>query len=132
MTTRSPTSAPTTRPDLRASVRDHTALGFGSVVVRAGGGENDIAHFTDLPGPVEGTDDVFYLKSHKTVLVNPNVKVTVRAFDEIHATASESGFDVARIYDTVGDDHLEVEGGHGQALPAHRRRPRPALRGRGV
>ncbi len=50
------------------------------------------------------------MRGHKTVLSSDDVKVTVRAFDEIHATANESGRNVARIYDTVGDDHLEVVG----------------------
>jgi hypothetical protein len=49
-------------------------------------------------------------KSHKTVLVSPEAKITARAFDEAHATAGEDGFDVARLYDTTGDDHLEVSG----------------------
>ncbi|MDI9444635.1 MAG: hypothetical protein QM844_10760, partial [Planctomycetota bacterium] len=52
----------------------------------------------------------FYFKSHKTELVKAGVTVTARAFDEVHATASEGGFDVARIYDTTGDDHFECEG----------------------
>ena len=46
----------------------------------------------------------------RTKLVGQHVEVTVRAFDEVHATASESGFDIARIYDTSGDEHLEVSG----------------------
>ena len=90
--------------------RDHLAVGFGSVIVRAGGGEGDVAYFTDLPGPDSEVDDVFYFKSHKTELVKAGVTVTARAFDEVHATASESGFDVARIYDTTKDEHFECEG----------------------
>jgi hypothetical protein len=82
-------------------------MGFGSVVVRAGGGEGDVAWLTDLPG----VDDVVYFKSHKTQLVSPGVKVTARAFDEVHATADDdTGLNVARIYDTLGDEHLDVEG----------------------
>jgi glutamine cyclotransferase len=91
--------------------RDHLAVGFGSVIVRAGGGEGDVAYFTDLPGTDSEVDDIFYFKSHKTELVKAGVTVTARAFDEVHATASESGFDVARIYDTTKDDHFECEGG---------------------
>ncbi len=90
--------------------RDHTATGFGSIVVRAGSGENDVAYLTDFPGPDSGIDDVVYFRAHKTQLVGEEVEVIVRAFDVVHATASESGFDVARIYDTSGDDHLEVDG----------------------
>ncbi|MHB8899143.1 MAG: hypothetical protein ACYC6Y_10395, partial [Thermoguttaceae bacterium] len=86
--------------------RYHAALGFDSVTVRAGNGENDVAWLTDLPG----IDDVLYFKSHKTQLVSTSVNVSVRAFDEVHATADQSGFDVARISDTTGDDHLEVAG----------------------
>lgn len=85
--------------------RDHSATGFGVVVARAGGGDEDVVHFVDT-----AADDVVYFKSHKTVLVSPQAKVTVRAFDEVHATASEGGYDVARFYDTGGDDHLEVIG----------------------
>ena len=90
--------------------RDHTATGFSSIVVRAGSGENDVAYLSDIPGPESGIDDVFYFRAHKTLLVGAEVEVTVRAFDIVHATASESGFDVARIYDTSGDDHLEIDG----------------------
>ena len=91
---------------LEGEGRNHAAVEFDSLVVRAGNGEADVAHFTDIPE----ADDVLYLKSHKTQLVSDGVKVTARAFDQVYATASESGFDVARIYDTTGDDLLEVEG----------------------
>ena len=90
--------------------RNHSAVGFASVTARAGGDGNDVAHFTDIPGTTTDADDVFYFRSHKTQLVGAEVKITVRAFDQVYANASESGFDVARIYDTTGDDHLEVEG----------------------
>jgi hypothetical protein len=90
--------------------RDHLAQGFISITVYGGGGQGDVAHFTDVPGPQGRTDDVLYFRSHKTQLVGQDVKVTARAFDEVHATASESGFDVARVYDTTGDDHLEIDG----------------------
>ena len=90
---------------IEASGRDHAAVGFGTVVARAGSGDGDVAYFTD-----SDADDVLYFKSHKTVLVNPNVKITARAFDEAHATADQDGFDVARIYDTAGDEYLEVIG----------------------
>lgn len=86
--------------------RDHTATGFDSVVARAGSGQNDVAYFTDIPE----TRDVIYLKSHKAQLVNDDLKITARTFDHVYATASESGFDVARIYDTGGDDHLQITG----------------------
>ncbi len=86
--------------------RDHTAIGFGSITVRAGGGENDVARFTDLPD----VDDTFYFRSHKAQLISSDVRVTVRSFDRVHAAAGESGLDVARIYDTPGDEHLEVAG----------------------
>jgi hypothetical protein len=90
---------------IEAANRDHSARGFGAVVARAEGGTGDMSYFTDT-----AEDDVFYFKSHKTVLVSPQAKITVRAFDEVHATANEGGFDVARIYDTEGDEHLEVSG----------------------
>ena len=86
--------------------RDHTATGFNSVVAYSGGGQNDVAYFTDTPE----TNDILYLRSHKAQLVGDGVKVTARTFDCVHATASESGFDVARMYDTTGADHLEVAG----------------------
>ena len=95
---------------MESTDRDHLAVGFAYVTARAGKGENDVAHFTDIPGPADVVEDVFYFKSHKTQLVGANVKITARTFDEVHATASETGFDVARIYDTSGDDLLEVEG----------------------
>ncbi len=90
---------------IMAAGRDHSAIGFENVVARAGGGNQDLAYFTDT-----GTDDVLYFKSHKTVLVNSDVKITARAFDEAYATASEDGFDVARIYDTAADEFLQVSG----------------------
>ena len=91
---------------LEATDRDHTAIGFGAVVARAGSDGHDSAHFTDTP-----QDDVFYFKSHKTVLVSDQAKVTARAFDEVHATSSDDQKDVARIYDTPGDERLLIEGG---------------------
>ena len=90
--------------------RDHTAVGFTTIIARAGKGSADVANFTDVPGEGPRVDDVFYFKSHKTELVGQDVTVTARAFDEVHAEASESGFDVARIYDTTGDDHFEFAG----------------------
>ena len=90
--------------------REHTATGFELVVARAGRGGNDVAHFTDIPGATDRVDDVFYFKGHKTQLVGADVKITVRAFDQVYANASESGYDVARIYDAAGDERLEVEG----------------------
>ena len=95
---------------VEAPGRDHSAVGFSSVVARAGGGTGDVAHFTDIPGVDGEVDDIFYFKSHKTQLVGKEVEITVRAFDEVHATAGETGLDVARIYDTAGDEHLDVAG----------------------
>ncbi len=89
---------------LQGNDRDHQAVDFPSVVVRAEGGEHDVASFTDVPN----MNNIFYFKGHKTVLVTDTLKVTARAFDEVHATADSSGFDVARLYDTAGDEHLEV------------------------
>ena len=93
------------KAQVESTGRNHSAVGFGTVIARAGGGTANVAHFTDTP-----VDDVFYFKSHKTQLVSAAANVTVRAFDEVHATASESGFDVARIYDTSLDDHFEFDG----------------------
>ena len=90
---------------VEATDRDHAAVGFNTVVVRAGGDGHSVAHFTDTPGR-----DIFYFRSHKTVLVSPQAKVTVRVFDEVHATSGESQEDVARIYDTVSDERLLIEG----------------------
>ena len=95
---------------IESAGRDHRAVGFGSVIARAGGGNANLAYFTDTPGEGPRTDDVFYFKGHKTKLVSDTVEVTARAFDEVHATASEGGFDVARIYDTPSDDHFEFDG----------------------
>ena len=85
--------------------RDHAAIGFGEIIARGGGGSGDEAHFTDTRA-----EDVFYFRNHKTVLTSSEVKITARAFDEAYATASEGEFDVARIYDTTSDEHLEVAG----------------------
>jgi hypothetical protein len=90
--------------------RDHQAMGFASLIVRAAKGDGNVAHFTDIPTTDTGVDDVFYFRGHKTQLVGQEVKVTARSFDEVHATASESGFDVARVYDTALDEHLEIAG----------------------
>jgi hypothetical protein len=90
--------------------RDHRAENFAEVLARAGEGDADVAHFNDLPGGEEGGDDVFYYRRHKTVLVNPTVKVTARRFDEVHASASQTGFDVAEVYDTPQDEHFEFDG----------------------
>ena len=95
---------------VEATGRDHTATGFSRVTARAGNGSNDVAYFTDVPAEDARTDDVFYFKSHKTHLRGRNVDIIARAFDEVHATASESGEDVARIYDTAANEHLEVDG----------------------
>ena len=103
---------------VQSAGRDHVAQGFTSILARAEGSARDVAYFTDVPGPNDRTDEVFYFKNHKTQLVGKEVKVTVRAFDEVHATASESGFDVARVYDTAGDEHLEIDG---DTVRLHRR-----------
>ena len=91
---------------LEGKRRDHTSTGFRSVIAYSGGGENDVAYFTDTPK----TQDIFYLRSHKAQLVGEDVKITARTFDHVYATASEGGFDIVRIYDTAGDEHLEVAG----------------------
>ncbi len=91
---------------VQAEGRDHTASGFASLVARGASGGGDVANLTDVPG----IDNVFYFRSHKTVLSSDNVKVTVRLYDEVHATAGGEGYNVARIYDTSGDDLLEVAG----------------------
>ena len=91
---------------LQGTDRDHTASGFTSVVVRSESGDGDVASLTDDPD--EG--NVVYFRSHKTVLATESVKVTVRLFDEVHATASGDGFNVARFYDTSGDDLFVVAG----------------------
>ena len=90
---------------IQGADRNHAAIGFGSVVARAGGGDNDQANFFDT-----ADDDVLYFKSHKTVLVSPDARITVRAFDAAHAVAEAGGLDVARMYDTSADEHLEVSG----------------------
>jgi hypothetical protein len=86
--------------------REYIASGFRRVEVRAGVG-HDVAYLTDTSG--DGID-VFYLKSHKSQLVAQDVNITVRSFDTVYADANQSGVDVARIYDTQGNDHLEVAG----------------------
>ena len=91
---------------LEGKRRDHTATGFRSVIAYSGGGVNDIAYFTDTPK----TQDILYLRSHKAQLAGEDVKITARTFDHVYATASEGGFDIVRIYDTAGDEHLEVAG----------------------
>ena len=65
-----------------------------------------MAYFTDIPE----TRDVLYLRAHKAQLGNDDLKITARTFDHVYATASESGYDVIRVYDTSGDDHLEIAG----------------------
>ncbi len=91
---------------VQATDRDDTAIGFSSIIARGGSDGGDLASLTDVP---DG-DNVFYFRSHKTVLSSESIKVTVRLYDEVHATASGEGFNVARIYDTSGDDYLEVAG----------------------
>lgn len=89
--------------------RDHRATDFDYVVARGGRGDNDVARFTDTPVTDDGGDDVFYFRSHKTQLASSQATVVARSFDEAHATASESGWDVARIYGTPAPEHLEVD-----------------------
>ena len=95
---------------MEGMAREHVALRFGNVVARAGKAGDDVAHFTDIPGSTDDANDVIYFKSHKTQLRGSDVKITARAFDQVYANASEDGFDVARIYDTAADEHLEVDG----------------------
>jgi hypothetical protein len=98
-------TAQTQRPGRR-----HSATGFDRVIAQAGGGDADLAYFTDMPGEGERMDDVFYFKPHKTQLVGQTVNVTARAFDQVHAEDINGGFGVARIYDTAGDEHFEFIG----------------------
>ncbi len=85
---------------------EHVATGFRHVVVYGGEG-HDTAYLTGSAGE---QNDVFYLKSHKSGLVAERIDVTVRGFDTVHAEADQQGLDIARIYDTSGNDHLEVAG----------------------
>ncbi len=55
------------------------------------------------------------IESHKTQMVDLDTRgdvynLTVRAFDEVLADASEGGYDKAKLHDTVGDDLFEASG----------------------
>jgi len=92
---------------IQSALRDVTGKGFDKILAYGEGGNNDVARFTDMPGTEK---DVFYMRNHKTELVAANVSVTARAFDEVHATASQDGDNVARLYDTAQDEHFEFVG----------------------
>ncbi|MHB8900981.1 MAG: FG-GAP repeat domain-containing protein [Thermoguttaceae bacterium] len=97
--------------DLTSRIRgrgrdEHVATGFRRVAVYGGEGYDE-AYLTDSVG---SQNDVFYLKSHKSQLVAEGIDLTVRSYDTVHVEADQQGFDVARIYDTSEDDHLEVAG----------------------
>jgi sugar lactone lactonase YvrE len=99
----------TNTSQMQSKDRDHRATAFGYVVARGGRGDNDVARFTDTPVTDNGGDDVFYFRNHKTQLVSSQATVVARSFDEAHATASEGGWDVARLYGTPNPEHLEVD-----------------------
>lgn len=90
--------------------RDHSTVGFGLVNAQAGGGESSVAYFKDMPGAGSAVDGVSCSNCHKTELVSSGAKVSPWTFNEVHAMASESGFDVARVRGTLKDEHFECDG----------------------
>lgn len=91
---------------IQAAGRDVTAEGF-DLVLAYGNGANSVAHFSDIPSSGR---EVFYFRSHKTQLVAKTVSVIARAFDEVHANATDNGFCVARVYDMPQNEHFEFTG----------------------
>ena len=98
---------------------DITARAFDSVLARANSGGFDTAAFIGGPG-----DDLLLAKwvsgstgqtSPKTIMMdrdtNGNVyEITARKFDRITAQGDSEGWDVAKFWDTVGDDRFVADG----------------------
>lgn len=88
---------------------DVTIHGFTQLIAYGNGGF-DKATLTDSP-----LDDEVRFRGHKTEIYDEKTKgkdyqLTVRAFDEVYAHATEGGYDKAKLHDTAGDEQFEASG----------------------
>ncbi len=88
---------------------DVTVTGYNSLAASASAG-NDMAELED-----SSDDDTILARPHKTELwggddADPTYSITSRKFDQYRFEANHSGFDRAKLHDTVLDDHAEVSG----------------------
>jgi hypothetical protein len=88
---------------------DVTVTGYNTLTVNASTG-SDMAQLED-----SSDDDTILARPHKVKLwggddANPNYTITARKFDLYRIEAKHSGFDRAKLHDTVLDDHADVSG----------------------
>ena len=88
---------------------DITIHGFSQLIAYGNGGY-DKATLIDSP-----LNDEFRFRGHKTIIHDDKTKgevyeLTVRAFDEVYAHATEGGYDKAKLHDTSLDDQFEAFG----------------------
>lgn len=93
---------------------DVTIHGFTQRIAYSRAGGNDTATLIDTT-----LNDEVRFQPHKTQMYDLETRgdvynLTVRAFDEMHAKATEGGYDKAKLHDTVGDDLFEASGNVGR------------------
>ncbi len=90
-------------PDYRV-----TAHGFTQVIASAKSGGNNAAQLLDTAG-----NDEVRFRVHKTQIYDSDTegqlyRLTVRAFDSVHASSSMGGYDKAKLHDGSQDDVFEA------------------------
>jgi pre-peptidase len=96
---------------------DITLHGFTQLIAYSRAGGNDIATLTD-----SAQNDEVRFRPHKTQMYDLGTKgdaymLTVRAFDEVHAHATEGGDDDrAKLHDSAGDEVFEASGSTARML----------------
>ncbi|MHB8900761.1 MAG: DUF4114 domain-containing protein, partial [Thermoguttaceae bacterium] len=93
---------------LRSNRMEVTVRQFSRVIAAAGSGGLDIAQF----GASDAKDE-FQAKPHKADLFDQTTngklyRITAQRFDQYYSQATPGGGDKAKLWDTTGDDRLEV------------------------
>lgn len=99
---------------MKSPEMDVTIYGFTQLIAYGTAGGHDTATLTDTL-----MDDEVRFRGHKTEMYDERTKgddyiLTVRAFDEVYAHATEGGYDKAKLHDTSGDDLFEAAGNMGR------------------
>ena len=87
-----------------------TVYGFTQFAAYSLEGGYDTATIVDSP-----LDDEVRFRGHKVQMYDPTTNgdvynLAVRAFDEVHAHATQGGYDRAKLHDTAGDELFDVTG----------------------
>jgi pre-peptidase len=89
---------------------DVTVHGFTQLIAYCNKRGHDTATLIDST-----LNDEVRFRAHKTQMYDLDTRgdvynLTVRAADEVHAKATEGGYDKAKLHDTIGDDLFEASG----------------------